>query len=86
MAQNIYDNDDFFAKYSTFRRQVEGLDGAPEWASLRAMLPDMRGLRVLDLGCGFGCQSLGAGGGGGVGPGHRPFGEDAVAGCGDDER
>jgi SAM-dependent methyltransferase len=54
MAQNIYDNDEFFAKYSTFRRQVEGLDGAPEWASLRAMLPDMRGLRVLDLGCGFG--------------------------------
>ena len=54
MAQNIYDNASFFAAYSTFRRSVEGLDGAPEWASLRAMLPDVRGLRVVDLGCGFG--------------------------------
>jgi hypothetical protein len=54
MTQNIYDNAAFFAAYSTFRRSVEGLDGAPEWASLRAMLPDVRGLRVLDLGCGFG--------------------------------
>jgi SAM-dependent methyltransferase len=33
---------------------VEGLDGAPEWPALRALLPDLRGLDVLDLGCGFG--------------------------------
>src|SRR5215472_13557198 len=54
MTQNIYDNDEFFAGYSRLRRSVEGLDGAPEWPTLRAMLPDLRGLRVLDLGCGFG--------------------------------
>jgi SAM-dependent methyltransferase len=54
MTQNIYDQDDFFAAYSGLPRSVEGLDGAPEWPALRALLPQMRGLRVLDLGCGFG--------------------------------
>jgi SAM-dependent methyltransferase len=54
MTQNIYDNQDFFAGYSQLPRSQHGLDGAPEWASLRAMLPQIAGLRVLDLGCGFG--------------------------------
>src|SRR5271168_4178471 len=54
MAQNIYDNPEFFEGYSKLGRSVEGLDGASEWPNLRAMLPDMRGLRVLDLGCGYG--------------------------------
>jgi SAM-dependent methyltransferase len=54
MTQNIYDNDEFFAGYSRLARSVEGLDGAPEWPALRALLPDLRGRRVLDLGCGFG--------------------------------
>jgi 2-polyprenyl-3-methyl-5-hydroxy-6-metoxy-1,4-benzoquinol methylase len=54
MAQNIYDDEEFFLAYSGLRRSVEGLDGAPEWPTLRSMLPDMSGLRVVDLGCGFG--------------------------------
>jgi len=54
VTQNIYDDPAFFAGYSALRRSVEGLDGAPEWPALRAMLPPMQGLRVLDLGCGFG--------------------------------
>ena len=54
MTQNIYDNEEFFAGYSRLRRSVEGLDGAPEWPALRALLPDLRGCNVLDLGCGFG--------------------------------
>ncbi|TPK11209.1 class I SAM-dependent methyltransferase [Mesorhizobium sp. B2-5-9] len=54
MAQNIYDQPDFFAGYSQLSRSVEGLDGAAEWPALRAMLPDVGGLRVVDLGCGFG--------------------------------
>jgi len=33
---------------------VRGLDGAPEWPALRALLPDLAGKRVVDLGCGFG--------------------------------
>ena len=54
MTQNIYDSDAFFEGYSRLPRSIEGLEGAPEWPALRAMLPDLRGRRVLDLGCGFG--------------------------------
>jgi len=54
MAQNIYDNPDFFDGYSQLPRSRQGLDGAPEWPALRAMLPRLQGLRVLDLGCGYG--------------------------------
>jgi SAM-dependent methyltransferase len=54
MTQNIYDNSGFFQGYSQLPRSMHGLDGAPEWPTLRNLLPDLRGLRVLDLGCGFG--------------------------------
>ena len=54
MAQNIYDQPGFFAGYSRLGRSVEGLEGAAEWPALRAMLPDVGGSRVVDLGCGFG--------------------------------
>jgi SAM-dependent methyltransferase len=54
MTQNIYDNAEFFEGYSRLGRSVEGLDGAAEWPALRALLPDLRELRVADLGCGFG--------------------------------
>jgi ubiquinone/menaquinone biosynthesis C-methylase UbiE len=54
MTQNIYDDPEFFAKYGRLGRSVEGLDGAAEWPALRAMLPDLRGRAVLDLGCGYG--------------------------------
>ena len=54
MTQNIYDNPEFFRVYSQMRRSVEGLEGAAEWPALRALLPDVRGKRVMDLGCGFG--------------------------------
>ncbi|KAK6958304.1 hypothetical protein Daesc_001102 [Daldinia eschscholtzii] len=54
MPQNVYDRQDFFKNYIKLDRQVKGLEGAPEWPQLRAMLPDLNGLTVLDLGCGFG--------------------------------
>ncbi len=54
MAQNIYDDAEFFEGYSRLGRSVEGLAGAAEWPALRAMLPPLRGLSVVDLGCGFG--------------------------------
>ena len=57
MAQNIYDDPAFFAGYSQLPRQVRGLVGAPEWPAIRAMLPDVSGKRVVDLGCGFGWAS-----------------------------
>jgi ubiquinone/menaquinone biosynthesis C-methylase UbiE len=54
MTQNIYDTTAFVEGYKQLPRSVEGLAGAPEWPALRALLPDLRGLRVADLGCGFG--------------------------------
>lgn len=58
MKENKYDNQEFFEKYSQMARSVKGLEGAGEWPTLEKMLPDFRGKRVLDLGCGFGwhCQ------------------------------
>jgi len=57
MAQNIYDDPDFFAGYSQLPRQIKGLEGAPEWPAIRALLPDLTGKAVADLGCGFGWAS-----------------------------
>ena len=54
MTGNPYDDPSFFAGYATLPRSVHGLDGAPEWPSLRALLPPLAGLDVLDLGCGHG--------------------------------
>jgi SAM-dependent methyltransferase len=54
VAQNIYDDDEFFRGYSGLQRSLHGLLGAPEWPSLQALLPSVAGIRVVDLGCGFG--------------------------------
>lgn len=54
MTQNIYDDPAFFAGYATLDRSIKGLDGAPEWAKVQAMLPPLAGKQVLDLGCGYG--------------------------------
>ena len=53
-TQNIYDDPDFFENYSRLPRSMDGLSAAPEWASLRALLPDLAGRRIVDLGCGYG--------------------------------
>lgn len=54
MSQNIYDDPTFFAGYATLDRSVKGLDGAPEWPTIQAMLPPLQGKNILDLGCGYG--------------------------------
>jgi SAM-dependent methyltransferase len=54
MAQNIYDDPGFFEGYARMRRSLGGLEAAPEWPTLRAMVGDVAGKRVLDLGCGMG--------------------------------
>lgn len=58
MRQNIYDTKSFFSKYSQMNRSVKGLVAAGEWKTFEKMLPNFKGKRVLDLGCGFGwhCQ------------------------------
>lgn len=54
MKENKYDNETFFNRYSRMSRSIDGLKGAGEWHVLKTMLPDFKGKRVLDLGCGFG--------------------------------
>jgi SAM-dependent methyltransferase len=54
MTQNLYDDPEFYEGYSRLSRSIQGLDGAPEWPALRALLPNLWGLRVVDLGCGYG--------------------------------
>ncbi|MHC8393337.1 class I SAM-dependent methyltransferase [Pseudomonas sp. LB3P93] len=54
MTQNIYDDPEFFQGYSQMARSIGGLDAAPEWPALKSMLPPMKGLKVVDLGCGYG--------------------------------
>ncbi len=66
-AQNIYDNPDFFAGYERLRRMQLGLNEAMEWPAFKRLLPaSLKGLRILDLGCGMGhfaraARSMGAG-------------------------
>ena len=54
MKQNKYDDHGFFENYSQMARSIGGLEAAGEWPAFRAMLPELRGKSVLDLGCGFG--------------------------------
>jgi 2-polyprenyl-3-methyl-5-hydroxy-6-metoxy-1,4-benzoquinol methylase len=54
LAQNIYDDPKFLAGYSQFPRSRDGLEATSEWPALRALLPEIAGKRVVDLGCGFG--------------------------------
>ena len=49
MSQNIYDDPEFFAGYATLDRSVKGLDGAPEWPTIQAMLPSLQGKKILDF-------------------------------------
>ena len=59
MSQNIYDTQAFFDGYAKLPRSQFGLDGAPEWPAIQAMLPPLSGKKVIDLGCGYGwfCRS-----------------------------
>ncbi|OZU87116.1 SAM-dependent methyltransferase [Virgibacillus indicus] len=54
MKQNKYDDINFFSSYEKMARSVKGLEGAGEWPVLKALLPELKGKHVLDLGCGFG--------------------------------
>lgn len=58
MKENKYDDDAFFEAYSRFPRSVEGLNAAGEWHELKRLLPDFKGKRVLDIGCGFGWHCI----------------------------
>ena len=58
MKENKYDDKIFYEKYSQMNRSKEGLSGAGEWETLKGILPDFKGKRMLDLGCGYGWHSI----------------------------
>ncbi len=51
---NEYDNEIFFQQYAQMERSKGGLECAGEWHQLKPLFPDMQGMSVLDLGCGYG--------------------------------
>ena len=52
--KNEYENETFFAQYAQMPRSKEGLSAAGEWHQLQRLMSELRGKRVLDLGCGYG--------------------------------
>ncbi|KIO76590.1 SAM-dependent methyltransferase [Pedobacter lusitanus] len=54
MKQNKYDDPDFFDNYSQMPRSTGGLNAAGEWQVFKALLPELKDKKILDLGCGFG--------------------------------
>ncbi len=57
-TQNVYDDPAFFAGYSGLDRFGKPWGAAYEHGAFLTLLPDPRGRRVLDLGCGAGQLSL----------------------------
>ena len=54
MAQNIFDNEKFYEGYKKIRRNPDNANVQEEKPALYSLLPNLEGLSVLDLGCGFG--------------------------------
>lgn len=54
---NIYDKEEFFKAYAQMPRSKGGLQAAGEWHQMRMLFPDLKGMAVLDLGCGYGWHS-----------------------------
>ncbi len=52
--QNIFDNETFFEGYKKIRENEANANDLFEIPALFSLLPDLKGKRVLDLGCGFG--------------------------------
>ncbi len=52
--QNIYDNEVFFEGYKNLRKKESNANDLFEIPALFSLLPDLNGLTILDLGCGFG--------------------------------
>ena len=52
--ESIYDNPVFFEGYRQIRAQKNNYNDLLEQPVMRALLPDLSGKTVLDLGCGYG--------------------------------
>lgn len=56
--ENIYDNEEFFQRYAEMSRSKYGLDGSADWPTLKSLLPDLKNINMLDIGCGYGWHCL----------------------------
>ena len=52
--QNVYDNDAFFESFQSSRNKEVNFNDCIETPILFAMLPDLHGKKILDIGCGMG--------------------------------
>lgn len=52
--QNIYDNERFFENFKNIRTNEVNFNDFIETPILQAMLPELRGKKILDIGCGVG--------------------------------
>lgn len=56
--QNIYDNSAFFEDYIDHRNKENSLNELIEQPEMSKNLPNLKGLKILDLGCGYGKNSI----------------------------
>lgn len=56
--QNIYDNDVFFEGYRALRERDDNHNDLVEQPAITRLLPNVAGLSVLDLGCGYGYNCI----------------------------
>ena len=54
MKQNIYDNEAFYENFKSLRGEAINYNDCIETPVLLSMVPDLRGKRILDVGCGMG--------------------------------
>lgn len=52
--KNVFDNETFFAEYTKLRESDVNYNDLLEQPAMRALLPQLSGKSVLDIGCGFG--------------------------------
>ncbi|MGE7924595.1 class I SAM-dependent methyltransferase [Viridibacillus arvi] len=54
MKQNIYDHPDFFNGYKELRQSSYNYNNLLEQPTLKAMFPELKDTKILDIGCGMG--------------------------------
>ena len=56
--QNIYDNDSFYENFKGLRSNEINFNDVIETPIITAMLPDLKGKKILDIGCGMGQHAV----------------------------